>query len=61
MSNESKELKKIHDIRLSIYEETKDMTPEERAVYYSDFAREAVEKYGLKVVTYTDVHKRKVM
>jgi hypothetical protein len=32
-----------------IYDETKDMTPEEYTRYVRDNARKAIEKYGLKV------------
>ena len=33
MKNEPKALKEVHIIREEIYEETKDMTPAERAAY----------------------------
>ena len=45
MKNEPRALKEIHDIRLRIYEETKELTPRERAELTSrkvrDFERES--------------------
>jgi hypothetical protein len=46
--NESKSLKEIHMIREEIYEETKDMTPSERAVYANTQAQLLINKYNLK-------------
>ena len=49
MSNEPKALKEIHRIREQIYEETKDLSPEERAERRNKIGKEIAEKYGLKV------------
>jgi hypothetical protein len=49
MMNESKSLKEIHMIREEIYEETKDMTPSERAVYANTQAQLLINKYNLKL------------
>ena len=50
MMNETdlKIIDEIHLIREEIYEETKDMTPEEREKYYNDNAREFMKKYNLE-------------
>ena len=47
--NEPRAMKEIHDIRLQIYEETKDMSPEERVELVRREAQEMIEKHGLKV------------
>ena len=49
MLNEPRAVREIHDIRLQIYEETKQMTPEERAAHASRGAQEFIDQYGLKV------------
>lgn len=49
MTNELRAMKEIHDIRLKIHEETKDMSPEERAALASKEAQEMIDKYGLKL------------
>jgi hypothetical protein len=48
MSNEPKALKEIHEIRLRIYEETKDLTPQQRAELTSRTVREFEKKSGIK-------------
>ena len=48
-SNEPRALKEIHEIREQIYEETKNLSPEERAERRNKVGREIAEKYGLKV------------
>jgi shikimate kinase len=48
MTNEPKALKEIHDIREKIYEETKNMTPEERANHAHNEAQKIIKKYNLK-------------
>ena len=40
----------INAIRLKIYEETKDMTIQERVEYINKFGEEAAQKYGFKRV-----------
>ena len=48
MTNEPKAVKEIHDIREKIYEETKNMTPEERAKYAHADAQKLIKQYNLK-------------
>ena len=40
----------INKIRLSIYEETKDMTPEQRVEYTRRMTEPIIQQYGLKVI-----------
>jgi len=40
----------INKIRISIYEETKDMTPEQRVKYTRERTEPIIQKYGLKVI-----------
>ncbi len=47
-NNEPRALKEIHDIREKIYEETKNLSPEERAEQTNKIGRKILEKYGLK-------------
>jgi hypothetical protein len=47
--NESKSLKEIHLIRAEIYEESKDMTPSERAAYTNAQAQLLINRYNLKL------------
>ena len=49
MSNEPRAMKEIHDIRLRMYEETKNMTPEERVALVRSEAQEMIDKYGLSI------------
>jgi len=54
MSNEPETMREIHEIRRQIYEETKHMTPEERADTAHREAEKALRLYGLgHVVTAT--------
>ncbi len=48
MATEPRAMREIHEIRLQIYEETKNMTPQERTEYFHRGAEEAIKKYGLK-------------
>ena len=48
-SNEPRALREIHEIRELIYEETKNLSPEERAERRNKIGREIAEKYGLKI------------
>jgi shikimate kinase len=48
-SNEPRALREIHEIREQIYEETKNLSPEERAERRNKIGREIAEKYGLKI------------
>ncbi|MDR0460790.1 MAG: hypothetical protein LBH62_05085 [Nitrososphaerota archaeon] len=47
MANESDVLKEIHDIRLRIYEETRDLTPKQRAELTSSIVREFEKESGV--------------
>lgn len=47
MTNESEVLKEIHDIRLRIYEETRDLTPKQRAELTSSIVREFEKESGV--------------
>ncbi len=49
MANEPKAMREIHEIRAKLYEETKNMTPEEHTVFYRDKAEEAAKRHGLKL------------
>ena len=49
MNDEPKSMKEIHEIREKIYNETKGLTPEERAAQTNKIGREIAEKYGLKI------------
>ena len=40
----------INQIRLRIYEKTKDMTPAELTEYYRKSGEESAKKYGFKIV-----------
>ncbi|MHC9539733.1 MAG: hypothetical protein AB9903_09435 [Vulcanimicrobiota bacterium] len=42
-------LKKLHEIREKIYEETRDLTPAERVERTNKEGREIVKKYGLSI------------
>jgi len=47
MTNEPRALKEIHDIRLRIYEETKNLTPKQRAELTSRTVREFEKESGI--------------
>jgi len=47
--NEPKALKEIHDIRVQLYEETKNMTLEERMHYAHSDAQKLIRQYNLKI------------
>ena len=40
----------VNEIRLQIYEETKDMTPAQLSEYYKQSTENTIMKYGLKVI-----------
>jgi len=47
-------LDEIHEIRRQIYEEIKDMTPEEQVEYFRKDTEPIIKKYGMKVVSDTE-------
>lgn len=49
MTNNSIE-ENINKIRLEIYEETKNMTPEQRVVHTRKVTDETIRKYGFKII-----------
>ena len=49
MKNEPRALKEIHDIREKIFEETKSMTPEERAKHAHCEAQKLIKQYNMKI------------
>jgi hypothetical protein len=49
MTTEPIEMQEIHAIRLQIYEETKNMTPEQRLAQTRKEAQEVIDKYHLKI------------
>jgi len=50
MMNEPKAVKEIHDIRKEIFEETKTMTPDERANFAHNEAQKLIKQYDLKSI-----------
>lgn len=48
MVNEPKAMREVHDIREKIYEETKDLTAEQRVKRTNQAVREMEEKHGVK-------------
>ena len=44
----------INEIRLQIYEETKDMTPAQITEYYKQSTADVIQKYGFRVVASAD-------
>ena len=56
MSNEPRAMREIHDIRLKIYEDIKDLKPDDIMRYYRDSTKATVQKYGIKTVTPNDLH-----
>ena len=45
----SKIEKELNEIRLQIYEEIKDMTPQERTEYFNKSAEAAAKEFGFKI------------
>jgi hypothetical protein len=48
--NEPMPLREIHAIRIKIYDETKNMTVDERKSYYSDGLDEICRKHSIEIV-----------
>jgi len=55
MSNEPRAMREIHDIRLKIYEDIKDLKPDDIMRYYRDSTKATVQKYGIKTVAPNDL------
>ena len=51
MKTISKIEQEVNQIRLGIYERTKDMTPAQLTDYYKQSTEATIKKYGFKVVT----------
>ena len=49
-NNEPRALREVHEIREKIYEETKNLSAEERAALTNKIGREVAEKFGLKII-----------
>ena len=56
MKNPNTIEQEINRTRLKIYEETKDMTPEQRVERTRRITAPIIEKYGLKVVAHANEH-----
>jgi hypothetical protein len=54
MTNRSIE-QEINEIRLKIYEKTKDMTPSQLTDYYKQSTEATIKKYGFKVIANANV------
>jgi len=52
MRTEDTILDEIHEIRRQIYEEIKNMTPEEVSEYYRKATRPIIEEYGMKLASH---------
>ena len=50
MKGISKIEQEVNQIRLNIYEETKNLTPAQRAERTNEIAKAAAQKYGFKIV-----------
>jgi len=51
MKGISKIEQEVNQIRLKIYEKTKEMTPAQLSEYYRQSTEATVKKYGFKVIT----------
>jgi hypothetical protein len=51
--NEPMPLREVHAIRLMLYDETKDMTPEEHTAYINRQTDKVIEQYGLSHLSLT--------
>lgn len=47
MTSDSMVMREIYEIRNKLYEETKNMTPEEHTAFYRRKAEEVAHKYGI--------------
>jgi hypothetical protein len=57
---ESKVMQEVHAIRRDIYDQTKDMTPQEKVDYYNHSTEDTIKKYSIKVGTPQE-HTRRVV
>lgn len=56
-NNEPRAMKELHDIRLQIYEETKNMTVHEKVEFYNKNSLDLAKEYGFKIVNAEDIHR----
>ena len=57
MTTNTNTLKNVEDIKLALSAKIKDMTPDECVDYINNSTSEIVKKYGLRLVSYADVHR----
>ena len=48
--------KEVNQIRLHIYEKTKDMTPAQLTAYYTKSGEDSAKKYGFKIIQNAKEH-----
>ena len=48
MMNESTTMKEVMDIRMAIYDEIKDLSPEKQIAYFNDASRQMEQEYGIR-------------
>ena len=48
MTNKSSTMKEVMDIRLAVYEEIKNLSPEEQVAYFNDASRRVEQEYGIR-------------
>ena len=53
--HEPQATREIHEIRLKLYEEERNLTVQEKIAKIKREAREAIEKYGIKVKKWSSV------
>ncbi len=61
MKNESSTLKEVMDIRVAVYEEIKDLPPDQQTAYFSDAARRMEQEYGIHLRRPAHTPEKRVM